>query len=458
LPGGLQRPDGIAVDGDGNVYVSDWLTSGLLDIRIVELSATGRVVRIFPEITDPTNPSPTGQLAIGPPGTAYAGRLYVAFGGLIVEYAPGARQHTIVSGLGTLGGVANGQRTIYIATQPRGAPGYTVTTRPEIRLDGIYSATQPAGIGETSPHGVFHLWKGNSLTLNGSIAIGRGGDVYAVDDVNGRVERFSATGRHLGGWGPQLSPTLKKPAAVALDARGNVYVADGGNNRILKLSPAGRVLDAWSDGGTHWHPGGLAVDRTGTTFALDRYGDRVVVFGPNGRLVGSWRNPLSNVPPMPAAIAVDSRGVYVTPAAGLGSGNVLSSNRQGADTSAIPVGGANDSLTGIALDRQGDLYVADASTNEIYGIDPSGIPLRRWGSRGTAPGRLIQPGGLAIDRQGRVYVADTGNKRIDAFSPTGTFLQSIGGLDGPVSVAVDAHGALYVVARSRIEKLVPKGT
>ena len=50
----------------------------------------------------------------------------------------------------------------------------------------------------------------------------------------------------------------------------------------------------------------------------------------------------------------------------------------------------------------------------------------RWGSYGTAPGRLAYPRGIAVDADGNVYVANTGNDRIDVFDKGGALLRSFG--------------------------------
>jgi uncharacterized protein (TIGR03663 family) len=83
------------------------------------------------------------------------------------------------------------------------------------------------------------------------------------------------------------------------------------------------------------------------------------------------------------------------------------------------------------------------------------------GERGTGPGRFIKPAGLAVDRDGNLYVADSGNHRVQKFDAEGRFIAQVGSLgDGegefnePWGVAVDGEGNLYVADtwNNRIQK------
>ena len=59
-------------------------------------------------------------------------------------------------------------------------------------------------------------------------------------------------------------------------------------------------------------------------------------------------------------------------------------------------------------------------------LSPGGQLLAAWGARGTAPGDFIEPYGIAVDDQGNVYVADAGNHRIQKLSPSGQALAQWG--------------------------------
>ena len=65
--------------------------------------------------------------------------------------------------------------------------------------------------------------------------------------------------------------------------------------------------------------------------------------------------------------------------------------------------------TAVAVESDGDMYVADRYSHRIHKLSPSGEPLGQWAVDGTAPGQFKSPAGIAVDRQGDVYVADAAN-------------------------------------------------
>ena len=137
---------------------------------------------------------------------------------------------------------------------------------------------------------------------------------------------------------------------------------------------------------------------------------------------------------------------------------------------------ALDAVSGIALGPDGDLYVVSQFASEILVLDPDGNLVRRWGERGAGDGQFhfvtngnqnIDVGGIAVAKDGTVYVADTFNRRIQAFDPNGHFLRAWGSYgtgDGqflvPIDVAVGADGSVLVVDWSRgdVQRFKPDGT
>jgi sugar lactone lactonase YvrE len=136
---------------------------------------------------------------------------------------------------------------------------------------------------------------------------------------------------------------------------------------------------------------------------------------------------------------------------------------------------------GVVLDRQGNLYVADGGdNNSIRKIDLSGVSSTlAGGTEGYAEGKggaaaFHTPSGMAIDSAGNLYVADTGNNAIRKITPEGVVSTLAGdGLagdkdgkgaaaqfNGPVGVAIDAEGVLYVADtyNDRIRRITRDGT
>ncbi len=98
---------------------------------------------------------------------------------------------------------------------------------------------------------------------------------------------------------------------------------------------------------------------------------------------------------------------------------------------------------GVAIDAEGNVWVADTANNRIEKFDSKGKYLFQFGSFGTEAGKLNKPGGLTVDSGGRVWVADTANNRVERFSATGTYEGAYSSLKEPTGIV--AHGPNIVL-------------
>ena len=172
-------------------------------------------------------------------------------------------------------------------------------------------------------------------------------------------------------------------------------------------------------------------------------------------------------PMMPArVIAVGGlnapRGVAVAPdgsvyVADTGNSQIVKFDRAGnvsttwgdktPDGQSPPAPGTLNEPWGIAVDAQGNLFVADTWNHRVQKFDPNGKLLLEWNGDGVKP--FWGPRGIAVSTDGRVYVTDTGNKRVAVFDANGKFLFEFdrdgeGWLDEPVGIAVGPDGNVYV--------------
>jgi DNA-binding beta-propeller fold protein YncE len=120
---------------------------------------------------------------------------------------------------------------------------------------------------------------------------------------------------------------------------------------------------------------------------------------------------------------------------------------------------------GLAI-TNGTMFVSDSCNHRIQKFSLEGKYLGQFGSFGSGPGQLNIPWGLGLDTDGNVYVADWRNDRIQKFSPDGQPLASfgqsgsgIGQFNRPSGVCVDQDGDIYVADRQndRVQVLAPNG-
>jgi DNA-binding beta-propeller fold protein YncE len=169
---------------------------------------------------------------------------------------------------------------------------------------------------------------------------------------------------------------------------GALALAGGLSGSLRAAEPgtqAPRFLLEWGKMGTEpgeFHfPIGLAVNPADEVFVTDFYNARVQKFSPGGKFLASFP-----VPPNPGAVALDAAGdLYIT----------------------------HFSAMRAMEERKPDRVTVHTAAGKF---------LREWGKTGTADGEFDYPGGLAIDRQGRVYVADQTNHRVQVFDRRGRFL------------------------------------
>jgi tripartite motif-containing protein 71 len=216
------------------------------------------------------------------------------------------------------------------------------------------------------------------------VAVDGSGRVYVVNQSTSNLMVFTSSGTYVTSWGGQAhfgDGQFQGPVGVAVDGSGNVYVADTNNHRIQKFTSDGAYLTQWGTYGTgdgqFASPRGVTADGSGNVYVADSYNHRVQVFTSSGTYLTQW-------------------GTY-------GPGN-----------------GQFNSPWGIAVDASGDVYVADTHNHRIQVFTSDGVYLTQWGVFGYGPGEFNYPSGIAVDRSGNLYVCDAVNHRIQVFGPLPT--------------------------------------
>ncbi|HXG63911.1 MAG TPA: gluconolaconase, partial [Blastocatellia bacterium] len=264
----------------------------------------------------------------------------------------------------------------------------------------------------------------------------------------GQVTIYAGTGEPGFADGPATSAKFADPFGVAVDRRGNVIIADGGSaNRIRRITPAGQVetiagsVEGFRDG-----RGDVAEFNTPSGLAVDGSGDIIIADTANNRIR-----------------QLDTRGLVSTLA-----GNGERGFRDGPASEA-----QFDGPIGVAVDREGNIFVADAYNDRIRKISRDGYVSTLAGAGtpgygdGFADAALFDtPCGVAVDDKGNVFVADTGNDAIRKITPQGEVTTITGNipeaeirLDRPIGIVVTHDGFLFVAeeGRGRISRITPEG-
>jgi len=242
----LSWPQGIAVDGSGNLYIADTDHARVLK----ETLAAGNYSESV--IGNGLLSSPGGLALDG------AGNVYIAdyTAGAVYKETPSGTTYTpstIASGLNSPEGVAvDGSGNVYIAD----------TYNSQVLKLGW------TGSGYAAPETIANS-AGNGLLNPFGVAVDGSGNVYIADTFNSQVLQLPWTGSGYGTANTVANSTgngLSYPLDVAVDGTGNVYIADYGNGRVLKetLSGSSYAQSMISRGLSG--PEGVAVDGAGNAY------------------------------------------------------------------------------------------------------------------------------------------------------------------------------------------------
>jgi hypothetical protein len=316
-----------------------------------------------------------------------------------------------------------------------------------------YAFTTLAGLAGTSGNadGAGNIARFNSPL---GVALDSAGNVYVSDPGNQQLRKITPAGMVS-----TIPFFFDDPGGIAVDGAGNIYVADFNYDTIYKMTSAGVVtvlagqtIDPGYADGTgstaQFHtPLGLALDSAGNIYVADRDNEAIRKVTPAGEVS--------------------------TLAGGNGAGSA-----DGTGTAAHFY-----SPYGVAVDSMGNVYVADAANNTIRKVTSAGVVTTlagRAGNPGSSDGMGVAaqfnaPSGVAVDANGNIFVADQFNSAIREVTPVGlvTTLSGLAGTtngtDGigslarfnhPAYVALDSAGSLYVADdyNDTIRKGVPNNS
>jgi DNA-binding beta-propeller fold protein YncE len=213
-----------------------------------------------------------------------------------------------------------------------------------------------------------------------------------------------------------------------------------------------------ADGKSVW-----VFERCGAESCIDSNLPPILHFDPSGKLIASFG---AGMFVFPHGITIDREGnVWVADADGKNgkghqvikfspTGKVLM--RLGKSGMPGNAPGYFNRPTGVAIARNGDIFVSDGhggdSNARVVKFSKSGQLLTAWGKKGSGPGEFDVPHAIAVDSKERVYVADRSNSRVQVFDATGKFIADWKQFGRPSGVYVDANDVIYVADSQTTDK------
>ncbi|MBI4472136.1 MAG: SMP-30/gluconolactonase/LRE family protein [Acidobacteria bacterium] len=504
LPIQLTAPTGIAVDPLGNIFATEpgsgTVKTILRNGDVVPAAQTntftnptGIVVGQHGRILVSDASQTAARITYGEPTISSVTPNRVSDGGgtqVIIRgdnFAPDT--FLVAAGLVISNFTVNDSQTFTFTTPQLPSGRTTITLQNRGGLAQTSILVYPAPLSELPPGRITTVAGGTTFLGDGSaatsaalasagrIALDAAGNLYIADSYNNRIRKVAAktgvittvagTGvfEFDGDGGPATTARLAEPNGVAVDLAGNLFIADTGNHRIRRVDAATGFITTFAGNGQDGFAGdgrpateasfvsigGMAFDRESNLFVADRANARV------------------------RKIDATTQHVITTVA---GTGQLGFSGDNGPAIQA-----QLDAPTDVAVDRRGNLFIADLSRirrvdaatgiiTTVAGRDADGYS----GDGGLATAATLNGAsngvGIRVDDAGNLIIADTGNNRIrkvDATTQNITTIAGTGapafsgdngpatdsGLTTPVGAIVDGAGNLLIAdfGNSRIRKV-----
>ncbi|MFY9225167.1 MAG: IPT/TIG domain-containing protein [Blastocatellia bacterium] len=345
------------------------------------------------------------------------------------------------------------------------------------RVDAITGLiTTVAGNGSYNFTGDGGLANVASLNQPGGVAVDNKGNVFIADTENHRIRKVDAqtgiittavgngTSGFFGDGGQATQAGLNRPKGLVIDQNGNLLITDTFNFRIRQVNLSTNLISTIAGNGQSRFnldnipatdaslnfPNSIAIDAIGNIYIVDTFNFRI-------RKVDSKTKVITTV------VGTCNPGIAVD--------NVLATDA-----------GLQLAL-GVAVDGTGNLFIADAEINyRVRRVDAvtrlitsiGGIGSRSSGGDGfqATQANLSNASGVSIDRQGNIFIADPDNYRIRRIDVSSNIINTVAGfgvpgfngdnitainasLNDPSNVAVDQLGNLFIAdtANNRIRRV-----
>jgi uncharacterized protein (TIGR03437 family) len=353
-------------------------------------------------------------------------------------------------------------------------------------IQSLTKSTADSFGGDGGPSTAASVSATRGLVTNG-LLLDNSGNLFVSDADHGRVRKIDGNGiisttagngqfRFAGDGGPAAGALLNVPIGVAVSQRGDIFVSDVQNFRVRAIAPDGGIRTVAGVGlyavdlidphdenrqatAISVLPVGVAADGVGNLYLSDAF--RVIRVGADGKVVHI-----------------------------VNENSTQGFSGDGGPATAATLGGTSNSL---AIDSAGNLFISDATNHRIRKVTPSGTITTVAGSGPAGFGNgsfsgdggpatsatLDTPSGVAVDSRGNLYIVDAGNERIRKVTTDGMIstiagngTKADGGDGGPATqtplnlvkgallagIVVGADGAVYFSDTARVRRIAPDGT
>ena len=185
------------------------------------------------------------------------------------------------------------------------------------------------------------------------------------------------------------------PSATAFDSKGHMFVLTRGKTAFFEFDADGKFIRSFGEG-LYTRSHGFYIDKEDNLWTTDVGGHIVQKLNPQGQVL----------------LTLGIKGQA-------GEWNEAAQSRK------------LNEPTGVLTGRNGDIFVVQGHTPftkndpRVLKFDKNGNFIKSWGGKGTEPGKFEVAHGIALDAQGQLWVADRENQRIQIFDQDGVFVKQL---------------------------------
>jgi trimeric autotransporter adhesin len=479
---GAFGPQGIFVDGSGNIFISDTENSVIREV----VASTGNIQTVAGVNYDASEGSACQSGGDGGPATSaylclpYAvfvdasGDIFIADWGnsTIREVVASTGKIQTVAGSTVLGPGYSGNGGLATSAQLDQPEGVFVDTSGNIFIADTFNSvirevTSAKGfiqtvVGAQYPWDFVCNYSGDNgpplsaqLCLPSNVFVDPTGDIFVADTGNSAIREVAvATGDiqtvagtpptpgFSGNGGLATSAALNSPNDMVIDSSGNIFIADSENFVVREVTAstgdiqafAGNNFTAYSgDGGSPTNaelndPGSVFVDASGNVYIVDTSNSAIRVYNPGASSVtiAGTTIPAGDI----ETVAGNGTACTATTLAGCGDGGLATSaelNFPG----------------GVFVDAQGDIFIADTANSAIREVAAATGIIQTVAGNGTActattlagcgdsglatSAELSNPYGVFVDVAGNIFIADTDDNAIREVAVSSGIITTVAG-------------------------------